>query len=130
MAGNIGPQNLIDILAQAVIQAMITGSSTTLLDSTTTALGADDTYTTATPFSTATWTSIVGSAYSDQSGTLLVEQSQDNVNWDVQSSVTVSGGSPTAGFDITVVGLYGRLSYTNGATAQTVFRLYARGKTL
>lgn len=30
MPGNIGPQNLIDILAQAVIQATITGSSTPL----------------------------------------------------------------------------------------------------
>lgn len=28
MPGNIGPQNLVDILAQAVIQATITGSST------------------------------------------------------------------------------------------------------
>lgn len=30
MPGNLGPQNLIDILAQAVIQATITGSSTPL----------------------------------------------------------------------------------------------------
>jgi len=107
----------------------LTGSLVTL-DSTTTALAANGTYTTPTAFATGGYRSIVGSAYSDQSGTLLVEQSQDGTNWDVQSTVTVTGGSPSAGFEITIVSTYGRLAYTNGATAQTVFRLYARGKTL
>lgn len=101
-----------------------------LLDSTTTALGVSGTYTTSNAFLLSRYKSIVGSAYSDQSGTLLIEQSQDGINWDVQSTVTVTGGSPSAGFDVDVVGTYGRLNYTNGATAQTVFRLYARGKTL
>ena len=102
-----------------------------LLDSTTTALGVSGTYTTPNAFLLSGYKSIVGSAYSDQSGVLLVEQSQDDgTNWDVQSTVTVTGGSPSAGFDVDVVGTYGRLNYTNGATAQTAFRLYARGKTL
>lgn len=102
----------------------------TLLDSTTTALAASGTYTTATAFGLSGYKSIVGSAYSDQSGTLLVEQSQDGTHWDVQSTVTATGGSASGGFDVDVVGIWGRLNYTNGATAQTEFRLYARGKTL
>lgn len=110
-------------------EVSLTGSLP-LLDSTTTALGASGTYTTTGTFGLAGYKSIVGSAYSDQDGTLLVEQSQDGTNWDVQSTVTVTGGSPSAGFDVDVVGTYGRLTYTNGATAQTTFRLYARGKTL
>jgi len=104
--------------------------STVTLDVTTTPLAASGTYTTTTPFATNSYRSLVGSAYSDQSGTLLVEQSQDGTNWDVQTTVTVTGGSPSAGFDVDIVGAYGRLSYTNGATAQTIFRLYVRGKTL
>lgn len=103
--------------------------SNTNLDSTTTALGASGTYTTATPFSLTPYKTIVGSVYSDQSGTLLVEQSWDNTNWDVQSSISVTGGTGQ-GFDITIVAPKGRLSYTNGTAAQTVFRLYAGGKTL
>ena len=101
-----------------------------LLDSSTTTLGASGTYTTSNAFGLSGYKSMVGSAYSDQSGTLLVEQSQDGMNWDVRSTITVTGGSPSAGFDVDVVGTYGRLNYTNGATAQTAFRLYARGKTL
>ncbi len=104
--------------------------SVPLLDSTTTALGASGTYTTAAAFALAAYRSIIGSAYSDQSGTLLVEQSQDGSNWDAQSTVTVTGGSPSAAFEVRVVAPFGRLSYTNGGTAQTAFRLYARGSAL
>lgn len=111
------------------IVASLEGSLTTL-DSTTTPLGASASYVTATPFSVSGFKSIVGSAYSDQSGTLLVEQSQDGTNFDVQSSIAITGGATNGGFDVGVVAPFARLYYTNGATSQTVFRLYARGKTL
>lgn len=101
-----------------------------LLDSTTTALGSDGTYTTANAVLVSQHKTITGSAYSDQSGTLLVEQSPDGTNWDVQSTVTVTGSSASSGFEVTVVAKYARLSYTNGSTAQTSFRLYAWGKRL
>ena len=101
-----------------------------VLDSSTSPLDASGTYTTASPFLLTGYKTVVGSAYSDQSGSLLVEQSQDGTNWDVQSTITITGGSPSAGFDVDVVSIYGRLNYTNGATAQTTFRLYARGKAL
>ncbi len=107
-----------------------TRGSLSALDSTTTPLGANATYTTTTPFSLGEYRSVVGSVFSDQDGTLFVEQSPDGQHWDVQSSISVTGGGTAGGFTIDVIGPYGRLVYTNGPTAQTVFRLYAWGKSL
>jgi hypothetical protein len=60
-------------------------------------------------------------------GTLSVQQSSDGTNWDIQDSFSVAGGtaSPTGSFDIIVplVASNFRIVYTNGATAQTSFRL-------
>lgn len=60
-------------------------------------------------------------------GTLRVEQSSDNANWDIRDDFAVDGGtaSPTGSFDISVglVAEFYRVSYINGATAQTAFRL-------
>jgi len=66
---------------------------------------------------------IVGSVYADQAGTLYVEQSPDNNNWDVVDSFSVSAGSGL-GFSVEKVCPYARARYVNGVTAQTVFRLY------
>jgi hypothetical protein len=60
-------------------------------------------------------------------GTLRVEQSSDGSNWDIRDDFAVDGGtaSPTGSFDIDI-GLIAsnfRISYINGATAQTAFRL-------
>lgn len=60
-------------------------------------------------------------------GTLIVEQSSDGTNWDIQDSFSVAGGtaSPTGEFDVIVplTASNFRIVYTNGATAQTAFRL-------
>ena len=60
-------------------------------------------------------------------GTLIVEQSSDGANWDVQDTYNVTGGtaSPTGEFDVivNVIANFFRIVYTNGATAQTAFRL-------
>jgi hypothetical protein len=64
--------------------------------------------------------------YSDQNGTLNVQQSPDGTNWDVTSTFTVTGGTGQ-GFSVEVVAPYMRLDYVNGTTAQTTFRLYAWG---
>lgn len=60
-------------------------------------------------------------------GTLIVEQSSDGTNWDIQDTYAVSGGtaSPTGEFDvaINIKAQFYRVVYTNGATAQTAFRL-------
>ena len=91
--------------------------------STTTALAID-----------ASWTSpseeilnfgrITGTVFADVAGTIYVEQSPDNTNWDVVDSWSVAAGAGL-GFSVELVGRYVRIRFTNGATAQAAFRLFA-----
>lgn len=99
-----------------VTQAIGTGPSTTA------ALAASAAYTSSS-YPSAGWGRIVGTVFADQAGTLLVEQSSDNANWDTSSSFAVTA-STGLGYSVEVVAPYWRLNYTNGATAQTTFRLY------
>lgn len=98
-----------------------------LADSTTTTIAAAGVYTGA-AFSTASARGIIGSIFSDQSGTLQVQQSPDRTNWDIVETFYYPGGSSGLDFRVSVDtpgATQGRLVYTNGATAQTTFRLYA-----
>lgn len=61
-------------------------------------------------------------AYSDQAGTMYLEQSRDNVNWRTTSQVAVSAATPTVLEDLLVY-QYCRVRFANGATAQTTFEL-------
>ena len=63
--------------------------------------------------------------YSDVDGTIYVEYSPDNSNWDGSESISYTGGSTPAITPVKVKGRYARIRYVNGATAQTTFRLYA-----
>jgi len=74
---------------------------------------------------TDSWNFLRGTVFSDQSGTLHVEQSADGVNWDTDSTTAVTGGTGAA-WEVTPVAGYWRLRYVNGATPQTVFRLSGR----
>jgi hypothetical protein len=89
---------------------------------TTTPLPANGTWTSSTEGALITGR-LVGSCYSDQSGTLYIEQSPDGTHWDVVDSFSVTGGSGI-GFSVEKVCPYARVRYVNGATAQSVFRLY------
>lgn len=68
---------------------------------------------------------IVGSVVSDQGGTLLIEQSWDNVNFDISKSITVVANTAQALNEVIYLPFV-RLKYTNGGTNQGVFRLYLR----
>lgn len=68
---------------------------------------------------------IVGSAFSDQAGTLYIEQSFDGTNWDISTSITITA-SDGKGFSEELVAPNIRLRYTNGGTNQGEFRLFAR----
>jgi hypothetical protein len=84
--------------------------------STNTNLGGNATYTSGT-YNTDRGDTISGIVKSDQSGTLLIEQSFDGTNWDLSKSIAVTGGTGTAISESSVAPYY-RLKYTNGATPQ------------
>ena len=67
---------------------------------------------------------ITGTVFADVAGTLYVEQSPDNTNWDVVDSWSVTANAGL-GFSVELVGRYVRVRFLNGATAQTTFRLFA-----
>ena len=107
-----------DVMVRALREAL----ALVLLDYRVTPLGANASWTSAVDSDPATGR-IVGSVYADQAGTLYIEQSPDNVNWDIVDSFSVSAGAGF-GFSVEKVCPYARVRYVNGATAQTVFRLY------
>lgn len=97
-----------------------------VLDSTTTTLLASESYEGAS-FTSGGYAWIVGSLYADQDGTLKIQQSNDGTSWDVEDSISYTAEEKT-GFSYEVVGNTARVVYVNGATDQTVFRLYVRAR--
>jgi hypothetical protein len=100
----------------------------TQIENNTTALGISATYTGATFDTMADGTNfsiITVSAASDQTGTLLLQQSADGTNWFTTDSVAITANpSLSAKIVADVVLRYVRLVVTNGATAQTKLYLY------
>jgi hypothetical protein len=68
---------------------------------------------------------VVGLVFSNQGGTLHIEQSANGTNWDFDTEVVIVA-SVGKGFSVPVYAPYVRLRYVNGATAQTAFRLTAK----
>jgi len=108
----------------ASIPISITNDLSDLVASTTTPLGANASFTSPT-FDLNGWGKIVGSVFTNQPGTLKIQQSNDGINFDAESVFSITSNTPT-GFIVDVVGNIGRVVYTNGATAQTIFRLFVR----
>lgn len=90
---------------------------------TTSVLGGSATYT-GTLFSTGGNARITGTVFADVAGTLYIDQSSDGTNYDIITTVAVSAGVGTS-FSIEVFSPNARVRYVNGATIQTVFRLYS-----
>lgn len=121
-------------LAAAAVRAGFLAASGIWYDDTSTVLAANATFTgtardatltaTATAFANAaTYAQEVrASAESDQSGTLWIEYSRDNVNWRRAKSVptaAVTGGGQFAEVVFRPSWRYWRAGFTNGATLQT-----------
>jgi hypothetical protein len=115
-------EDTVDLAKSSDLSPLSEIGTLTSLSYTTTPLGASGSWTSDVDSSLNTGR-IVGTVLADQSGTLYVEQSPDNTNWDVVDSFSVSAGSGI-GFSVEKVAQYTRVRYVNGATAQTAFRLY------
>jgi hypothetical protein len=97
-----------------------------ILDSTSTPLGIAATYTGA-AFSVEAYGKIIGVCFADQNGTLYVDQMSDGTNWDSRETMAYVAGD-AMGFVVEVMGNKARIVFTNGAVAQTAFRLQARAR--
>jgi hypothetical protein len=93
-----------------------------LVGSTTTPLGANASVTLG-PWDALIYKYINISVFADQPGTLYIDQSPDGRNWDASESISVSANAGQA-ISREIVARYVRVRYVNGATAQSVFRLY------
>ncbi|QBG55712.1 phage portal protein [Bacillus amyloliquefaciens] len=65
-----------------------------------------------------------GWAYSDRSGTLFIEESEDNNSWTASHSVAVKGGVLTASGWVCLTKRYYRFRFENGDQKQSEFVLY------
>jgi len=63
--------------------------------------------------------------FADVDGTIYIDQSHDNANWDYSESTSLTGGAGSK-LSSRVVSRYTRIRYVNGAVAQTVFRFGRR----
>ncbi|TJZ71284.1 phage portal protein [Bacillus amyloliquefaciens] len=67
---------------------------------------------------------VQGWAYSDRSGTLFIEESEDNNSWTASHSVAVKGGVLTASGWVSLTKRYYRFRFENGNQKQSEFVLY------
>lgn len=68
---------------------------------------------------------ITGVVIADQAGSIFIEQSGDQTNWDLSTTYPVVA-STALKFSEEIVLPWVRVRYVNGATPQTVFRLFSR----
>jgi len=114
------------INADGSLPTTVTASAATVstVNSSTTPLGIGGVFTGIGEL-TDTYASITVFVFSDKASAtdgLSVQFSQDNTNWDSTSSTTITANLGIA-FILAPTGRYFRIVYTNGGTAQTIFRL-------
>ena len=69
------------------------------------------------------WDKVSGLCFSDQAGTLNIDQSIDGTNWDYTTSSAVTASTGLA-FEIDLYAEWVRIRFTNsGGSTQTAFRL-------
>lgn len=90
---------------------------------TTDVLGDTEVYT-SDPINMIQYDRLHGIVAADENGTLDIEQSIDGINWDIKETLSITGGTAQS-FDVKVCGEFMQLTYTNGSTPQTEFRLAA-----
>ena len=81
------------------------------------------------PLPTRSYTHITGSVYASVEGTVYIEQSEDQENWDISTSYEVESHDGK-GFKEELFLPWVRVRYVNGSASQTVFRLNSYLKNL
>lgn len=69
-----------------------------------------------------TYKKITGRAFADQAGTIEIQQSDDGTTWDTSKTLEITAGTAVF-YDEPIYCRYIKVQYTNGATAQTAFRI-------
>lgn len=72
-------------------------------------------------------TTFTGTLYSDVAGTLNIDQGGDGNNWDTTTAIAATPGAGVS-INVTVLGQYFQVRYTNGGTPQTAFRLFINAR--
>lgn len=72
---------------------------------------------------------IVGTITSSGNCTVAIQQSQDGVNVDFSTSISVTGGTSKE-IDVAIYSKYARMKITNGDADQTTFRAFMNGRTV
>jgi hypothetical protein len=104
------------------VVAVSSASRLELIDSTTTPLQANATYTSQ-QYNVSGFKRVCGTCFADAAGTLYIDQSSNGTNYDYTSTFNVKA-SKGLSFSVEITAPYVRIRYTNGNTAQTVFRLF------
>jgi hypothetical protein len=127
-AGSYATEPIPAVQAHAVTLTSTTANIGTVAPTayadTTTVLAASATYTGTSrdAGSTIGYETFVARAYSDQAGTLYIDDSTDNSTWRQVASVAVTAGECKT-LEARITARYNRVRYVNGATIQTVFRV-------
>lgn len=101
--------------------AQFIGSTTPLA-----ATGAGATFTSRWVLADAMYVNVTGSAFADQAGTIVVQQSGDGINADVSNSTPVVASTGVS-FNVPIVLPYIRLQMVNtSGVAQTALRVFSR----
>ena len=116
-AGGAGLQGWLSWIARLISDRVSFTNNTT----TNTPLAASATYTSPAQ-QTANLNKVRGWIFANQSGTLFIEFSSNSTTWRVVQTISYTANNVTT-FEQTLSGVYYRLRYVNGATAQTTFEL-------
>jgi hypothetical protein len=114
--GGTGIRGLLSWIAKLISDRI--GTSNTAIN---TPLAANATYTSS-ALPTANLNKVRGWVFANQSGTLFLEFSRDSTSWRVVQTINYTANNVTT-FEQTLSGVYYRLRYLNGTTAQTTFEL-------
>lgn len=68
---------------------------------------------------------VTGVVIADQAGNIFIEQSGDQTNWDLSTTYPIVANTALK-FSEEIILPWVRIRYVNGATPQTVFRLFSR----